>query len=135
MVRYSSNYRLNHNDLGNLAALTSDNPKRMLAYSSVAHAGYMLAAIAAVGSGLGDSSTTELVLIAIVFHLTILVLFKLGAFLVLGLLETEGRSHRLEDLSRPRSARPIDCRFDVYLHASIGWSSTVIRIPFQVVDD
>ena len=54
---------------GNLAALTSDNPKRMLAYSSVAHAGYMLAAIAAVGSGLGDSSTTELVLIAIVFHL------------------------------------------------------------------
>ena len=58
----------------------------------------MLAAIAAVGSGLGDSSTTELVLVAIVFHLTILVLFKLGAFLVLGLLETEGRSHRLEDL-------------------------------------
>lgn len=83
---------------GNLAALTSENPKRMLAYSSVAHAGYMLAAIAAVGSGLGDESTTELILIAIVFHLTILVLFKLGAFLVLSLLETEGRSHRLEDL-------------------------------------
>jgi len=83
---------------GNLAALTSENPKRMLAYSSVAHAGYMLAALAAVGSGLGDASTTNLVLIAIVFHLTILVLFKFGAFLVLGLLETEGRSHRLEDL-------------------------------------
>lgn len=83
---------------GNLAALTSENPKRMLAYSSVAHAGYMLAALAAVGSGLGDASTTKLVLIAIVFHLTILVLFKFGAFLVLGLLETEGRSHRLEDL-------------------------------------
>ena len=83
---------------GNLAALTSDNPKRMLAYSSVAHAGYMLAAVAAVGSGLGDTSTTELVLVAIVFHLTILVLFKLGAFLVLAMLETEGRSHRLEDL-------------------------------------
>ena len=83
---------------GNLAALTSDNPKRMLAYSSVAHAGYMLAAVAAVGSGLGDTSTTELVLVAIVFHLTILVLFKLGAFLVLAMLETEGPSHRLEDL-------------------------------------
>ncbi len=83
---------------GNLAALTSENPKRMLAYSSVAHAGYMLAALAAIGSGLGDSATTELVLVAVVFHLTILVLFKLGAFLVLGLLETEGRSHRLEDL-------------------------------------
>ena len=58
----------------------------------------MLAALAAVGSGLGDASTTKLVLIAIVFHLTVLVLFKFGAFLVLGLLETEGRSHRLEDL-------------------------------------
>ncbi len=83
---------------GNLAALTSENPKRMLAYSSVAHAGYMLAALAAIGSGLGDADSTQLVLVAIVFHLTILVLFKLGAFLVLGLLETEGRSHRLEDL-------------------------------------
>ncbi len=83
---------------GNLAALTSENPKRMLAYSSVAHAGYMLAALAAVGSGLGDDSTTRLVLVAIIFHLSVLVLFKLGAFLVLGLLETEGRSHRLEDL-------------------------------------
>lgn len=83
---------------GNLAALTSENPKRMLAYSSVAHAGYMLAALAAVGSGLGDADSTQLVLVAIVFHLTILVLFKLGAFLVLSLLETEGRSHRLEDL-------------------------------------
>lgn len=83
---------------GNLAALTSENPKRMLAYSSVAHAGYMLAALAAIGSGLGDADSTQLVLIAIVFHLTILVLFKLGAFLVLSLLETEGRSHRLEDL-------------------------------------
>lgn len=30
---------------GNLAALGSTNPKRMLAYSSVAHAGYMMAAI------------------------------------------------------------------------------------------
>ena len=57
---------------GNLAALTSENPKRMLAYSSVAHAGYMLAALAAVGSGLGDASTTKLVLIAIVFHLSLI---------------------------------------------------------------
>ena len=39
---------------GNLAALTSDNPKRILAYSSVAHAGYMLAAMAAIGSGLAE---------------------------------------------------------------------------------
>ena len=83
---------------GNLAALTSSNPKRMLAYSSVSHAGYMLAGLAAIGSGLGSEEAIELVLTAIVFHLAVLVIFKFGAFLVLSLLETEGRSHRFEDL-------------------------------------
>ena len=83
---------------GNLAALTSSNPKRMLAYSSVSHAGYMLAGLAAIGSGLGSEEAIELVLTAIVFHLAVLVIFKFGAFLVLSLLETEGRRHRLEDL-------------------------------------
>ncbi|HJL54336.1 MAG: NADH-quinone oxidoreductase subunit N [Candidatus Thalassarchaeaceae archaeon] len=83
---------------GNLAALSSDNPKRMLAYSSVAHAGYMLAAIAAIGTGLGDSDANALAVTAVLFHLTILVLFKLGSFLVLSVIETEGGSHRLEGL-------------------------------------
>jgi len=83
---------------GNLAALTSENPKRMLAYSSVAHAGYMLAAISVIGSGLAGEEGTRLILIAITFHLAVLVLFKMGAFLVLSLLETDGSGHRMEDL-------------------------------------
>ena len=82
---------------GNLAALTSDNPM-MLAYSSVSHAGYMLAGLAAIGSGLASQAATELVLTAIVFHLAVLVIFKFGAFFVLSLLETEDKGHRLEDL-------------------------------------
>lgn len=36
--------------LGNLAALRQQNVKRMLAYSSIAHAGYLLAAFAGLGS-------------------------------------------------------------------------------------
>ncbi len=36
--------------VGNLAALRQTNAKRMLAYSSIAHAGYLLAALAGVGS-------------------------------------------------------------------------------------
>ena len=83
---------------GNLAALTSTNPKRILAYSSVAHAGYMLAGLAAIGSGLASEEAMKLVLTAIIFHLAVLVVFKFGAFLVLSLLETEDRSHQLEDL-------------------------------------
>ena len=41
--------------VGNLAALNQDNVKRMLAYSSIAHAGYMLMAVA-VGSPLARSA-------------------------------------------------------------------------------
>ena len=36
--------------VGNLAALRQQNVKRMLAYSSIAHAGYLLAAFAGLGS-------------------------------------------------------------------------------------
>ena len=37
--------------LGNLVALQQDNVKRMLAYSSIAHTGYMLVGFAAYGAG------------------------------------------------------------------------------------
>jgi NADH-quinone oxidoreductase subunit N len=37
--------------LGNLVSLTQDNVKRMLAYSSIAHTGYMLVGFAAFGAG------------------------------------------------------------------------------------
>jgi NADH-quinone oxidoreductase subunit N len=86
---------------GNLGALSSDNPKRMLAYSSVAHAGYLLAAVAALGvnsSRGGDHDISQLIVAAMLFHLVVLVLFKLGAFLVITMLETEGRGSRIEDL-------------------------------------
>ena len=83
---------------GNLAALTSVNPKRILAYSSVAHAGYMLAAIAVVGSGISGTDQSSIILTAVSFHLFVLVLFKLGAFLVLALLETEGKGHEIAHL-------------------------------------
>ncbi|RJU85863.1 MAG: NADH-quinone oxidoreductase subunit N [Candidatus Poseidoniales archaeon] len=89
---------------GNLAALGSKNPKRMLAYSSVAHAGYMMAALTAVGAwkwGEVDAPAeyAEAIVAAVLFHLFVLVAFKLGAFLVLALLEMEGGASRLSALS------------------------------------
>ncbi|MGB1588055.1 MAG: NADH-quinone oxidoreductase subunit N [Poseidonia sp.] len=90
---------------GNLAALGSTNPKRMLAYSSVAHAGYMMAAITAIGALNWEDGHIDLsndaalvVVTALIFHLTVLVCFKLGAFLVLSLLESEKGGHTLESL-------------------------------------
>ena len=83
---------------GNLAALSTENPKRMLAYSSVAHAGYLLAALAAIGSGMASESTTQLLITAVVFHLLVLAFFKSGAFLVLTMTEINGDSSSMESL-------------------------------------
>jgi NADH-quinone oxidoreductase subunit N len=65
--------------VGNVAALMQDNLKRMLAYSSIAHAGYVLVAVIAGGAA-GAS--------AALFYLTTYSLMNLGAF---GLLSVLGR--------------------------------------------
>jgi NADH-quinone oxidoreductase subunit N len=60
--------------LGNLAALRQDNIKRLLAYSSVAHAGYMLMGFVVLSNdGLS----------AILFYVVVYYLMNLGAFAVL----------------------------------------------------
>lgn len=59
--------------VGNLTALVQDNIKRMLAYSSIAHAGYLLVAMVA-GSELGGA--------ALMYYLVAYGLMNLGAFAV-----------------------------------------------------
>jgi NADH-quinone oxidoreductase subunit N len=92
---------------GNLAALSSENPKRVFAYSSVAHAGYMLAAVSAIGSGIADPAAQEMIVMAVLFHLCVLVLFKMGPFMVLSSIEREGGSHRLSGLNGLASRDPL----------------------------
>ena len=96
---------------GNLAALGSTNPKRMLAYSSAAHAGYMLAALTAVGVWSEDTAFADdasmAVVTALIFHLVVLVCFKLGAFLVLSILESEKGGHTLESLGGLAKREPL----------------------------
>ncbi|MBC8043518.1 MAG: NADH-quinone oxidoreductase subunit N [Rhizobacter sp.] len=64
--------------VGNITALTQDNLKRMLAYSSIAHAGYMLVGIAA-GSNEGYSG--------VLYYALIYTLMNVGAFGVIAVLE------------------------------------------------
>jgi NADH-quinone oxidoreductase subunit N len=59
---------------GNLAAIAQTRVKRMLAYSSIAHVGYLLIAMAAAGKG------TEEGISAIVFYLVVYSFMNLGAF-------------------------------------------------------
>ncbi len=60
--------------VGNLAAIRQDNVKRMLAYSSIAHAGYLL--IGVVAGGLGVASATP----AVLFYLVAYTFMTLGSF-------------------------------------------------------
>ena len=61
--------------LGNLVALAQQNIKRMLAWSSIANAGYLLVALAAVGTDGGGAAS-------IYFYLAIYAFMTLGAFAV-----------------------------------------------------
>lgn len=63
--------------VGNLAALAQDDVKRMLAYSSVAHAGYTLIAIAVV------PTNDPMVVSSLLFYLVAYSLMTVGAFTVL----------------------------------------------------
>ncbi len=60
--------------LGNVVALTQTNLKRMLAYSSIAHAGYML---------MGLAAGTQAGLAAVLFYLLSYTFTNIGAFAVL----------------------------------------------------
>jgi len=60
--------------VGNIAALTQQSIKRMLAYSSIGHAGYLLVAVVA-GTSRGFSS--------ILFYLVVYAFMNLGAFAVI----------------------------------------------------
>ena len=63
--------------VGNLAALTQDNIKRMLAYSTIAHVGYILLGLVAAA----DGSSTGLQGMAI--YLLVYAFTTLGAFSVI----------------------------------------------------
>jgi NADH-quinone oxidoreductase subunit N len=67
--------------LGNLVALTQDNVKRMLAYSSIAHTGYMLVGLAAYAGGQVQG------LEGLLFYGAAYSFMNLGAFAVIAALQ------------------------------------------------
>jgi NADH-quinone oxidoreductase subunit N len=67
--------------LGNLVALTQDNVKRMLAYSSIAHTGYMLVGLAAYAGGQRQG------LDGLLFYGAAYSFMNLGAFAVIAALQ------------------------------------------------
>ncbi len=85
--------------VGNITALAQSNVKRLLAYSSVAHAGYMLTGIAA-GNAEGQ--------IGILFYLAAYVAMNIGAFSVIALLEREnGEGLTFDDYAGLSASQPV----------------------------
>ncbi|HSW54622.1 MAG TPA: NADH-quinone oxidoreductase subunit N [Ignavibacteriaceae bacterium] len=74
--------------LGNFAALWQDNIKRMLAYSSIAHAGYLLLAVAIFSN---DG------IIAVLVYFAIYLFMNLGAFFVVMLIANKIGSEEMDD--------------------------------------
>jgi NADH-quinone oxidoreductase subunit N len=87
---------------GNLAAYGQTNIKRMLAYSTIAHAGYMMMPVAAAVALLGDATQHDTAVEAIgsllVYAVTYLFM-NLGAFAIVAFLRNNLRSEEIADFS------------------------------------
>jgi NADH-quinone oxidoreductase subunit N len=105
--------------VGNILALLQDNVKRLLAYSSVAHAGYMLIGLAVAPDLLGaDVNGVD----ALLFYLIAYVAMTVGAFAALSYLSTPDRPiETVDDLAGAGVSRPgVALLLALFLFSLIG---------------
>ncbi|MEX0613556.1 MAG: NADH-quinone oxidoreductase subunit N, partial [Pirellulales bacterium] len=107
---------------GNLAAYGQSNIKRLLAYSTIAHAGYMIMAVAAAVQLAGsDAVGSRQAVTALVFYLTVYVFMNLGAFAIVAFLRNAIASEEIADYSGLiRSAPMTSVALTVILISLIG---------------
>jgi NADH-quinone oxidoreductase subunit N len=84
--------------LGNLVAIWQDNMKRLLAYSSIAHAGYMLLGLAVLGND-GFAAT--------MIYFVVYLFMNLGAFYVVMLVANKTGSEDIRDYKGLGSRAPL----------------------------
>jgi NADH-quinone oxidoreductase subunit N len=103
--------------LGNIVALVQRNLKRMLAYSSIAHAGYILVGMAALSVENTRAAS------GIMFYVLVYAFMTIGAFALVCALENRGDSRglELEDLAGLGLRRPmIGFAMAVFMFAMAG---------------
>jgi NADH-quinone oxidoreductase subunit N len=90
--------------LGNLVAIAQTNIKRMLAYSSIAHAGYIMMAVAAAGTaGVANAAAQAAMLYLLAYMFT-----NLGAFgVAMAVEKDDGSGTNLDDLVGLSKTRPM----------------------------
>src|SRR6266850_1160184 len=92
--------------VGNTGALAQTNIKRLLAYSSIAHAGYMLCALSLLVKT-GDQDVANAAAGAILLYLAIYLFMNLGAFTVAGLIYRVTGSEDINDYGALGRRSPI----------------------------
>jgi len=93
--------------LGNFVAIAQSNVKRMLAYSSIAHAGYILIAVAAVGST-GVENIRSVAAQSALVYLIAYMFTNLGAFgVVLAIEKEDGSGTKIDDFVGLYNSRPV----------------------------
>jgi NADH-quinone oxidoreductase subunit N len=93
---------------GNLGALLQTNVKRLLAYSSIAHAGYILVAFAAVTKLKGTEIGASPAYAAVLFYLLSYALVKVGAFTIVSQFGGAGEKHlQLDDFAGLGERQPV----------------------------
>lgn len=104
--------------VGNLSAIVQTSVKRMLAYSSIAHAGYILAALAAGAA----TDHPELGIAAALFYLVGYALVKLGSFLIVAQIGGAGERHvNMDDFAGLGRRQPaVAACFSLFLLSLLG---------------
>src|SRR6201984_2652296 len=115
--------------VGNLGAVVQTNVKRLLAYSSIAHAGYILVAFAAVTSmaqGEGGPANAAPAYAAVLFYLLSYALMKLGAFTIVSQLGGAGEKNlSLDDYAGLSQRQPwVAAALSAYLLSLLGLPGT-----------
>jgi NADH-quinone oxidoreductase subunit N len=100
--------------IGNVVAIVQNNVKRMLAYSSIAHAGYALVGFVAAGAAT-DATQRAAALTAVVFYLLTYAVMNMGAFAIVTIM-----------------ARKNDLRNNVEDYNGIGFKSPALAFSLAI---
>lgn len=103
--------------VGNLAALAQTSVRRLMAYSAIAHAGYILLGVATYQHFSGSGSAFDVALtqwhgmskstMAVIFYVVTYGLTTIGAFGVIGVVEQETGSDKLDAFSGLHKRNPL----------------------------
>ncbi len=94
--------------LGNVVAIVQTNIKRMLAYSSIAHAGYALIGLVVAGRASADAAVRSFGIASVMLYLAIYAFMTLGAFAVVSMLRRGGvEGDEIEDYAGLAKRQPV----------------------------